>query len=293
VTIREEWKIKGLQSFAYTLREAQFLYVAAKHSSFWTMPQFCKYSGISYGSLSARFLDRALGFRHASLIYPKRGKHPAVYKISAKLQDFLGKESATDPQDYHGIRTRLMCLDFVLNNRDKEYLHTEQEKVERFHGHADILPVRRYGGFHNSCRRFPENYPIADGDLPEFVFVYGNSVNSFVRFTNAYRPLMNAIGKCRLIVACVSAEIGRMVSIAFQHALAGVEMSQEAAASFAQREQLEAKPVAELTPEDADSLRLLRNNKFSRDYDAWRRHRQFSECELGTFILPCSYEFLS
>jgi hypothetical protein len=285
----------------YTKREAEFLYLVGKHSGVFTVKQFCSFAGISFGGPATALIQRSTGFGHVDLIALRRGSsRPAIYRRSKRFEYVVSRECATSPRRNAEIQTRLKCLDYIIANPDKNYLHTEVEKEEKFRGVN--IPVRFYkkvGGGGETVRHvFVDNFPIAvQENGTDFVYVDQSSQKAFRRFLTVYRALLLAIGKCKVVFACNSEEAGEVAAITFRHVMAGVQLSADIATEFMRRDHLEEKLKAgDLSPDDAQRLRGLRDSRFSSSYDAWRNDKassgRVSACEFSWFILPRRYEFL-
>lgn len=283
----------------YTRREAEFLYLVGTHSGVFTLWQFCSYAKIQFGAASTRFINRAVAFGHAEVIVLRRGTtSPAIYRRSKRFELVVGRESETSPRSSEDIRTRLMCLDYIIANADKEYLHTEEEKLEHFLSHEEILPSRTHKKVGSDGRTvkhlFTDNFPISShGERVEFVYVDQSSVSSLKRFARAYKPLLASCNGPKVIFACICDQSAKIAEVIFRHASAGIEISEGIAEEFIVRDRLESM-LGDLTMEDASVLRELRKNRFNYQYDAWKNKQSDKgfTCGFDTFILPCAYGFL-
>lgn len=299
MVIKEQKTIDSLCSMGYTRREAEFLYLVGTHSGVFTLGQFCAYAKIRFGAASTRFINRASLMGHVEVAVLRSGtKSPAIYQRSRSFDYVVGRESATSPRSRDDIRTRLMCLDYIIANSDREYLHTEEEKREYFLPYEDAMPSRTHKKVGSDGRTvkhlFTDNFPISSqGEMVEFVYVDQSSSSSFQRFAKAYRPLLALCRKPKLVFVTTSEESGKIAAITFRHVNAGIQISAEVAAEFSRRDSLEFM-IGELTMDEAIVLRELRKSRFNYLYDAWRNNKSGPgiTCEFETFVLPCGYDFL-
>src|ERR1700749_711229 len=121
--------VDSLGRLGYTREEAAFVYLVAIHSGYFTRRQFLRFAGIERGQRSQNFLHKLLSERHASAHTYQMGAR--VYHLfSRRIFNAIGHENLRTRRkhelDY--VKTRVMALDFVLANRDCEYLETEADK---------------------------------------------------------------------------------------------------------------------------------------------------------------------
>ena len=101
---------------------------------------------------------------------------------------------------------RLLTLDFVLTDPDRQYLEEENDKVEFLVREraisAEILPAKSsHGGQGAETHRyFVENFPVflSQGNGPaavNFTYIEDDirSIRTFTSFVERYRPLFDAL----------------------------------------------------------------------------------------------------
>ena len=107
------------------------------------------------------------------------------------------------------IRTRLVLLDFILANREVEYLETEQDKIrffcEKLSVAKEFLPGKVYEGGPGSrptIRYFVDKFPLflappLPGTPPVVTFSYVDSglgsISGFLTHLAAYQPLFRQL----------------------------------------------------------------------------------------------------
>lgn len=203
-----------LTKFRYTEAEAQFLYVVATHSGYFTLAQFLRFHGKSKGWASHHFTEKLLSRRHANAF--EYGRKTLVFHLHNQgLYDMLGRNGLRHCRRHtlDQIRTRLMILDFVLAHPQHRYIETEAEKVDYFHRilaiSMEFFPKRRFRKPSDDGpirHYFLDGFPIflprdgGSGDLPGLAsavtFTYcdsGKSLDAYAGHLRAYAPLL-----CRL-----------------------------------------------------------------------------------------------
>jgi hypothetical protein len=124
-----ESQLAKLQAFGYTEVEARFLYIAATHSSYFTVRRFLSFAGASYGKRNVRFVEKLLGLGHASAQrYRRNGLlyHLDCRQIYAAIgEDYLRRRRK---HELRYIRTRLLGLDFSLAHAEDNYFETTEAK---------------------------------------------------------------------------------------------------------------------------------------------------------------------
>jgi|SRR5215472_250745 len=169
--------IAAIRSLGYTQDEARFLYIVATHSGYFLPRQFIDFAGVQWGKRSHKFNFKIESRGHAGWReYQDTGR---VYHVFSKvLYTQIGKENLRNRRRHSTefIRTRLVLLDFIIENQCHDYLETEQQKVQYF---CDLLglpkrslPAKAYEGSRASSttlRYFVDKYPL---------FISSNSFSS-------------------------------------------------------------------------------------------------------------------
>src|SRR5690348_15999136 len=178
-------RIKGL---GYTESEAQFLYIVAVHSGYFTLRQFCTFTHSARGKRSFLFARKLLQSEHALMCdYP--GVGPVFHLFSRTVYGQMEKDNLCNRrrQSFQFIRTRLVLLDFILANQNLASFETEQDKVSFFCETMGIskncLPAKVYEGLQGSpptVRHFVDKFPLflappVSGAPPVVTFSYVDS----------------------------------------------------------------------------------------------------------------------
>ena len=210
-------QVAALQCLGYAKPEAEFLLLATLHSGYFLRRQFEAFISAPRGRPADRFLQRVVGAGHArSVEYANRTE---VFHLFARtVYRAIGEEENRNrrPRPNFSIKAKLMSLDFVLANRDRRFLATENEKIQHFCGDLgldeSLLPGKTYSSRRSpgqTRRYFVEKYPIfvapAEGgdSSPITFFCYVDegvlSTSGFTSFLNRYRRLFVALRRFRLV----------------------------------------------------------------------------------------------
>ena len=183
-----EDQIEAIAALGYTLTEARFLYLVATHSGYFTLRHFLTFSGAHRGKRSTAFAQKLLRHGHAS-VRDYMGAGLVFHLFSRLLYGRIEKDNIRNRRrhSFEYIRTRLVLLNFILENLDCKFLETEQDKVRLFCETLgvpkEVLPVKIYEGGPNSrstVRYFVDKFPLFLGspvpDSPPVVtFTYVDS----------------------------------------------------------------------------------------------------------------------
>ncbi len=160
--------LASIQYQGYTRTEAEFLYLVATHSGYFTRRQFLRFAHVKKGGTANRFTEKLLRFRHGRTT--RYGYQTFIYNLYSRLiYDAINKDNLRNRRCLSNdlIRTRLLILDFVLGRLEHHYLETEADKVDYFHRKLRVplsaLPGRIYKGIKSNCnakRYFVNRFPI-------------------------------------------------------------------------------------------------------------------------------------
>src|ERR1700737_4061164 len=196
-----------LMEFGYTEPEAQFLYVVATHSGYFTLRQYLSFTGAHRGKRSSQFARKILNNGHAS-VRDYMGYGSIYHLFSRTLYGQIEKGNLRNRRkhSFEYVRTRLVLLDFILANPEPEYLETEQDKVtffcETLGVAKEFLPGRLYEGGPGSrptFRYFVDNFPLFAAAPPprappvvtlSYVDSGLGSMAGFLTHLAAYQPLL-------------------------------------------------------------------------------------------------------
>jgi hypothetical protein len=159
---------QAIERLGYTDCEARFLYLVATHSGYFLPRQFLTFAQVGRGNRSYRFVRKLASRGHATW----RQYHGigGVYHLFSKtIYREIDRENLRNRRRHatEFIRTRLLLLDFILQNPSHDYLETEQAKLnyfcEEIHVPRKALPARSYEGANDSepvVRYFVDGFPL-------------------------------------------------------------------------------------------------------------------------------------
>jgi hypothetical protein len=215
IALTNRERIDALMRFDYTLREADFLNLAALHGGHFLRRQFCQFIGKETGGTAATLVEKVVAKGHGTVV--AGCQNARVYHLDSRpFYAALGQEDNRNRRVRPPvvIKNRLMGLDFILDHRGHEYLATEQEKVGYFNGALGIdladLPVKRFRSptaSDSTCRHFVDKYPIfitTDGSGTSsvtFCFVDEGVVTGarFESYLKEYIRLWSRLGRFELV----------------------------------------------------------------------------------------------
>jgi hypothetical protein len=203
----------ALESLGYTEREAAFLYLVAVHSGYFLRRQFNYFIDRQKGYLAHHFIEKARVCGHIEIIDYGQGRF--VYHLFSKpIYGLIGNSESQNRRRKGDsqIRTRLMALDYVLENRGDHYFETEIAKLDFFVRVRGISP-NVFTDKHERLHPFLGTHPVSVMDLSHaatsivrFPFMDEGliSIRKFSRFLTELVPLFNAIGAFEVIYAATS-----------------------------------------------------------------------------------------
>src|SRR3954465_8307656 len=129
-----EDRIKAIEEFGFTSRQARFLVTVLLHAGVCVPRQYATFAGTAYGHNVTRFFDRLVqrGYATASHCLHNRAAlyhihHQALYRaIGQPHSRYRRPVAARQAID------RLMILDAVITNPELVWLATEDEKIAFF-----------------------------------------------------------------------------------------------------------------------------------------------------------------
>jgi hypothetical protein len=220
--IFDDQDIAAIQSLGYTADEARFLYLVAVHSGYFVPRQFLTFTGTKWGSRSHNFVSRLESRGHVT--WREYDPIGGVYHLfSRTLYRSIGKENFPTRQRHSTqfIRTRLLLLDFILENFGFAYFETEPEKTGYF---CDVLAIPREAlpaktyeggpGGEPALRYFVDKFPMfldhtVPGGPPVITFSYIDSgmarLAGFANHLQAYLPLLRRLERFSFLYIANSA----------------------------------------------------------------------------------------
>jgi len=274
--IPEEEIALAMQSWGYTRRDAEFLWIVTAFSGHFVREQYRRYCDIGRGKADHGFAERLLRNGHVAGVYAwGTNRRTQRYHVHARaLYRTFGRENSNHrkpPASSATIAVRLAALDFVLGEPEAHYLLSDEERlaylreVHDIHS-PDLVPSRTYpprgarGTTPAVTVPFPDRFPMSvggDGGVTfTFIDVPDDSLQPFEAHVARYAPLLSSL-KTPVRFVFVS----------------GVE-SKRARAEGHFRSAM-GRPALEMTPELVRYFEL--EERFSRQDFAGMRKRDYDE----------------
>jgi hypothetical protein len=292
MNIRER-DLAAIQELGYTPDEARFLYIVATHSGYFQPRQYVASNGFAWGKRAQRFTDKLESRGHVTWReYQDMG---GVYHLFSKTlyrridkTDFRNRRRHST--EY--IRTRLLLLDFILENPQHEYFESETDKLAYFCGERGVpkeaLPVKRYepaSGAPPTLRYFVDKFPIfldrSDG-LPSpvvslsYVDPGQASLAAFAHHLQNYAQLFSRLGDFAFVYIADSSVNFEQAQHCFESLVsgrAGRDLVREVTLYFERRQAWELKQYGQLSAHDVESLQGAKERFASDDlepvYASW------------------------
>lgn len=309
--------ITALKSFGYSEREAEFLYLVAAHSGFFLQRHFTQFVDVAGRGPATYFIKKAIEKQHLREHLPERGTQKIYHLFSRTVYGAIGKDNSRHrrPGRYGMLEkagVRLLTLDFVLGNLDRQYLEEENDKVDYFIRQrslkTEILPVRVFPGAQGieTRRYFFENFPMflsqADG-LPVVNFTYIEddirSIQTFASFVERYRPLFEALAsRFKLIFVSNSAQSFQLAKNAFSRSLSPAERErehQQLTRFFWLKKMAEEKRFKELGHKDViewqRGVRHYSDPRYQMQYQIWKETGKLPESKTQSVLSDPEQQF--
>lgn len=199
--------IEAIRQFGYSPKEAAFLTQVLLNSGYFLRRQFAPNGGEPADQLCRRV--RSKGHASTSVF---RGNTHLFYLRHKALYRALGQEDNRHrrPRDPLGVRSKLMCLDYVRAHPGYAFLPTEEDKVQYFTEDrglpVSLLPTKTYQGRNGSTtdRYCVDKFPIrVDPARGTVAFCYiddGVFIGpSFATWLAQYAPLIRALGDSEVV----------------------------------------------------------------------------------------------
>ena len=209
-----------LENAGYTGQEAAFLYLVAVHAGYFLRRQFCRFIQRDRGKLADSFIQKALRLGHLKVVECGQARH--VYHMTSRsvyASILRGDSQHRRFKGYGYMQSRLLILDFVLDNLDDAILETEAAKTGFFTTRCSVRPELLPRGWAGNSICFPDGFPIfvtRDGS-PRFTFFEDGSVTltRFERYLGQYRPLFLALEAFELVYVSSSGRSFPLAQAAF------------------------------------------------------------------------------
>jgi len=212
--------LAAIQGYGYTRTEAEFLYLVATYSGYFTRQQFLRFAHVEEAGAARRFSEKLLRFQHGRTT--RYAYQTLVYNLYSRLiYGTINKDDLRNQRRLSSdlIRTRLLILDFVLGHPEHQYLETQADKVDYFHRTIRLplpaLPGRIYKGIQsnaNAKRYFVDRFPIFFPCGPDSLslplaptFVYCDSARPglvrYISHLRTYEGLLNQLPSFNFVYA--------------------------------------------------------------------------------------------
>lgn len=292
MNIREQ-DLAAIQSLGYTPEEARFLYIVATHSGYFQPRQYVVSNGLAWGKRVQRLTDKLESRGHVTWReYQDMG---GVYHLFSKtLYRQIEKTDLRNRRRHSTeyIRTRLLLLDFILENPQHQYFESETDKLAYFCSQRaipkDLLPVKRYeaaSGAPPTLRYFVDKFPLfldRSAGLPSpvvslsYVDPGQASLAGFAHHLQNYARLFSCLGDFTFLYIADSAANFRKAGECFGSLVAGragKDLVQEVTAYFERRRAWELKQYSQLSAQDVESLQSAKerfaSEELERLYASW------------------------
>ena len=139
-------QIERIKELGYTEAEARFIYIVAIHSGYFTLRQFLNFTQAKRGKRSNAFAQKLLNHGHATM-RNYMGAGSVFHLFSRTIYGQIERDNLRNRRQhsFDFICTRLVLLDFILNNQDLAYFETEQDKVSFFWWSRGVARWFRWG----------------------------------------------------------------------------------------------------------------------------------------------------
>jgi hypothetical protein len=211
-----EEQVERIAALGYTESEARFLYIVATHSEYFAMRHFKAFAGVQSGKRPTAFAHKLLKHAHATM-RDYLGAGSVFHLFSRLIYGAIDVDNVRyrHQHSFDYIRTRLVQMDFLLENPAHDYLETERDKVNLFCESLavpkDALPARVYEGGPRSSptvHYFVDKFPLflappISGASPVVTFGFVDSGPgspwSFAAYLAAYQGLFGHLNSFRLL----------------------------------------------------------------------------------------------
>ncbi len=292
MNIREQ-DLAAIQELGYTPEEAHFLYIVATHSGYFQPRQYVASNGLAWGKRVQHFTDKLESRGHVTWReYQDMG---GVYHVFSKtLYRRIEKTDLRNHQRHSTeyIRTRLLLLDFILQNPEHEYFESETGKLAYFCGQRGIpkqvLPAKRYeaaSGAPPALRYFVDKFPLfldrsAGLSSPVVSLSYVDpgraSLAGFAHHLQNYAGLFSCLGDFGFLYIADSAANFVKADQCFGSLVRGrarKDLVQEISSYFERRRVWELKQYGQFSTQDVESLQSAKERFASEEletlYASW------------------------
>ena len=287
-------QIERIKELGYTEAEARFIYIVAIHSGYFTLRQFLNFTQAKRGKRSNAFAQKLLKHGHATM-RDYMGAGSVFHLYSRTIYGQIEKDNLRNRRQhsFDFIRTRLVLLDFILNNQELAYFESEQDKVnffcEQLGVPKDLLPAKIYEGASGSrptIRYFVDKFPLfLASSFPRtapvvtlsFVDSGFETPSGFTGHVNAYLGLFRQLKTFRFLYIAPKDAHFRTAEDRFRALVKRPlesDVSSEVLRYFQVRRKWENREYVVPVTEDFeflnDARRRFHGSRFESLYEAWR-----------------------
>jgi len=209
-------QVERIAGLGYSEPEARFLYIVATHSGYFTLRHFNAFAGVQYGKRCTVFARKLLKHAHATM-RDYMGTGSVFHLFSRRVYGLIDKDNVgyRRQHSFDYIRTRLVQLDFLLENPGYDFLESENDKIQLFCESLAVprivLPAKIYEGGPGSeptIRYFVDKFPLflappVSGAAPVVTFGFVDagkgSLRNFDSYLAAYLGLFRQLQSFRLL----------------------------------------------------------------------------------------------
>jgi len=228
-----EQRVASVARFGFTDRQAAFLVTVMLHSGVCVGRQYSAFARITYGQVVCDFFNSLVKRRYASRHACGSPRWRVVHVRHKALYEAIGERDNRHrkPTAIGRAVERLMLLDGILADRDRQWLATETDKLSYFTlthriPRPDLPSLTFHSGESETVRYFPDKLPIgldADGRTHVFVFLATDDVPiDFRAFLERHSELLRAlpVWTIRLVVPAHKRTVVALYEAAFYEQLA-------------------------------------------------------------------------
>jgi len=175
-----EQRLKAVDEFGFTERQARFLVTVMLHGGVCVPRQYAAFCGIAHGHKVNVFFDKLVRLGFATVCDCRHNRGRLYHVHHTGLYRAIGEPHSRFRRSVPAGRAieRVMLLDGVVTNPELIWLGTEQEKVSFFAVTAPSIPgecvphVTVGTGATRRVRMFPDKLPIGVQSSGQVVFFY-------------------------------------------------------------------------------------------------------------------------
>ena len=289
--IREQ-DLAAIAGLGYTSDEARFLYIVATHSGYFQPRQYIASRGLAWGGGVQRLTNKLESRGHATW-REYQGMGGVYHLLSKTIYRRIEKTDLRNRRRHSTeyIHTRLVLLDFILENPQHDYFETETDKLVYFCEERGIpkeaLPAKVYpslSGAPPARRYFVDKYPVflnnSEGNSPVVSLSYVDpgqaSLASFAHHLRQYASLFSWIGDLSFVYIADSSVNVRKAELCFDSLVRqriGADTVKDIVRFFERRKAWELKQYAQFSGDDVEGLQSARQRYASPEletlYASW------------------------